>query len=70
MVIDLHGDEGAPRITFYVKYSPKKKHPQHNEINKRLNKIKIFKLENYYIQNNHSMTLANTLDEFTIGIQR
>lgn len=67
LVIDLHGDEGAPR--HFLAHSPKKKHPLHDEINKRLNKKnKNFQLENYYIENNHIMTLANTLDEFTIGI--
>ena len=25
-------------------------------------------MQNYYVQNNHDMTLANTLDEYTIGI--
>ena len=67
LVIDLHGDEGANR--HFLAHSPKKKHPLHDEINQSLNnKNKNFQLENYYIQNNHSQTLANTLDEFTTGI--
>ena len=50
-------------------HSPKRKHPLHDKINNYLNqKNKNFQLENYYIQNNHDMTLANTLDEFTLGI--
>lgn len=67
LVIDLHGDEGAPR--HFLAHSPKRKHPLHDKINRNLNnKNKNFQLENYYIQNGHDQTLANTLDEFTTGI--
>ena len=67
LVIDLHGDEGANR--HFLAHSPKKKHPLHQIINKKLNeKNKKFQMQNYYVQNGHDMTLANTLDEYTIGI--
>ena len=67
LVIDLHGDEGAKKHFFA--HSPKKRHPDHEKINKKINeKNKNFQLENYYIKNGHAMTLANTLDEYTTGI--
>lgn len=67
LVIDLHGDEGAKK--HFLAHSPKRIHPNHDEINKRINqKNKNFQLENYYIKNGHDQTLANTLDEFTTGI--
>jgi len=67
LVIDLHGDEGVNH--HFLAHSPKKKHPLHGKINERLNmKNKNFQLENYYIKNGHAQTLANTLDEYTVGI--
>ena len=67
LVIDLHGDEGAKN--HFLAHNPKKRHPDHEKINKKINKKnQNFQLENYYLKNGHSIKLANTLDEYTTGI--